>query len=276
MRTQKEALIEPKPNGPGKNPLATCQSLGRLKTGGVVVGIDLKRYDKDAEVEDMQFNFTHFWVQVHGILICFRNKQVAEGLCELVGKVAPQTTAHTMDGGGFMRVRVNVDISLPLCHGRVIALDDDKVQWVSFKYERLPNLCYWCGCLTHNDRDCDLWIDSEGTLIEADKQYGPWIKASPFTGYHKAIVTVPGYYAKTQPRKTSNVSPEPSRKPPTTTTSTQTQTTTTHPKKVTVETVNCSFSNFNDPFLNENTITDTLHLNRNLSHMTRMTNFKNT
>lgn len=82
----------------------------------------------------------------------------------------------------------------------MIALDDDKEQWVSFKYERLPNLCYCRGCLTHNDRDCDLWTDSKGTLTEADKQYGPWIKASPFTSYHKEVVTVPSYYAKTQPR----------------------------------------------------------------------------
>lgn len=144
----------------------------------------------------MHFSSTHFWVQVHGIPIHFRNKRVAEGLCELVGEVAPQTTAHTMDGGGFMRVRVKVDISLPLCRGWAIALDDDKEQWVSFKYERLPNLCYWCGCLTHNNRDCDLWTDSEGTLTEANKQYGPWIKAPPFTGYHKTVVTVLGYYAK--------------------------------------------------------------------------------
>lgn len=169
----------------------------------------------------MPFNFTHFWVQVHGIPICFRNKQVAKGLCELVGEVAPQTTAQTMDGGGLLHVHVKVDISLPLCCKRVITLEDDKDQWVSFMYERLPNLCYWCGCLTHNDRDCDLWMDSEGTLAEANKQYGPWIKASPFTGNHKAVVTVLGYHAKTQPRQTNNVFPEPSRTPPMATTTTR-------------------------------------------------------
>ena len=76
-----------------------------------------------------------------------------------------------------MRVRVLIDITQPLCQGRVICLEDDKELWVSFKYERLPNLCYWCGRLTHNDRDCELWLDSEGTLEEADKKYGPWIRA---------------------------------------------------------------------------------------------------
>ena len=74
-----------------------------------------------------------------------------------------------------MRVCVLIDISQPLCRGRVVVFEDNKEQWVSFKYERLPNLCYWCGYLTHNDRDCDLWNYSEGTLEEADNCYGPWI-----------------------------------------------------------------------------------------------------
>lgn len=57
-----------------------------------------------------------------------------------------------------------MNISLPLCRGRLITLDSNEVHWVSFKYERLPNLCYWCDCLTHPDKDCEWWIESEGTL----------------------------------------------------------------------------------------------------------------
>ena len=100
------------------------------------------------------------------------------------------------DGGGFMRVRVLVDVSQPLCRGRVICLEDGKELWVSFKYERLPNLCYWCGRITHNDRDCELWLDSEGTLEDTDKRYGPWIRAPPFVSSRKAVITVPGFYLK--------------------------------------------------------------------------------
>lgn len=49
-----------------------------------------------------------------------------------------------MDGenGIFMRVRVTIDVSKRLSHGRVMSLDDEVRDWVSFKYERLLNICY--------------------------------------------------------------------------------------------------------------------------------------
>ena len=78
----------------------------------------------------------------------------------------------------------------------MITLDDDKELWVSFRYERIPNICYWCGCFTHNDRDCERWIDSEGILEEVDREFGPWIRASLMIGNRKSVVSVPGFYAK--------------------------------------------------------------------------------
>lgn len=75
-----------------------------------------------------------------------------------------QSDSKVYDGGHFIRVKVSVDITMLLCRGRLISLKDDKQLWVSFKYERLPNICYWCGRLMHDDRDCEIWIESEGTL----------------------------------------------------------------------------------------------------------------
>ena len=80
---------------------------------------------------------------------------VAEMLCKPPEQILTLPNAKTEECGGFMRVRVMVDISQPLCRGRMVALDDNRELCVSFKYERLPNLYYWCGRLTHNDRDYD-------------------------------------------------------------------------------------------------------------------------
>ena len=69
------------------------------------------------------------------------NKVVAEGNFSGIGEVCP-ADLFEMEGRDFMRVRVIIDISKPLSRGRKITLYDDSVCWVSFKYERLSNLCY--------------------------------------------------------------------------------------------------------------------------------------
>ena len=101
----------------------------------------LQRYDKDTLVEDLMFNRTFFWVQVHDIPIRFMNQKVAEGICSTVGTVIRKSDTK-VDGGGFMRVKVSLDITRPLSRGRMVSLGQGKEQWVSFKYERLPNICY--------------------------------------------------------------------------------------------------------------------------------------
>ena len=68
-----------------------------------------------------------------------------------------------------------------------------KHAWIAFKYERLPNLCYWCGRITRDDKDCELWIDNKGTLKVEQHEFGPQLRAPPFVATKKNMV--PGYYA---------------------------------------------------------------------------------
>ena len=68
---------------------------------------------------------------------------MAGGICEPIGDVHKSTGAINEDGGNFIRVRVTLDVSLPLCRGRRITLENGDKAWVFFKYERQPNLCYW-------------------------------------------------------------------------------------------------------------------------------------
>ena len=65
---------------------------------------------------------------------------------------------------------MEIDISKPMCRGRKITLCNGHKWWISFKYERLPNMCYWCGKLTHFDRECPTWLKSR-TFKEGDKQW---------------------------------------------------------------------------------------------------------
>ena len=175
----------------------------------------LTQYDKDTTLNPIEMKKVAFWVQVFDIPVRFRNREVAEQICEAIGTIIHPSDAPDSDGGNFIRVRVLVDISLPLCRGRLITLENGREHWVSFKYERLPNLCYWCGLLTHGDKDCNKWIDSEGSLQQKDHQYGPWLRAPPFQASRKNVINVPGFFAKKNMENSGHYSPDPPTQPPT-------------------------------------------------------------
>jgi len=59
-----------------------------------------------------------------------------------------------------------------------ITLEKDNGQKITppVKYERLPNICYFCGRVGHVERDCDLKEEGEeGTITYA---FGEWMRAS--------------------------------------------------------------------------------------------------
>ena len=88
--------------------------------------IVLNRYDKEVAVHAFDLTKIAYWVQVFDIPLRFRNREVAEQICESVGTILLPDDAPDCDGGSFIRVRVVIDISRPLCRGRLITLDDGK------------------------------------------------------------------------------------------------------------------------------------------------------
>ena len=67
---------------------------------------------------------------------------MAEEICNIVGEVCLETDISEMERGNFFRVRVIVDVIVPLCRGRRISLENEETRWVRFKYERFPIICY--------------------------------------------------------------------------------------------------------------------------------------
>ena len=91
---------------------------------------------------------------------------------ETLGTVTKPKDVYDIQGGNFMRVRVAGDITKPLCRGRKLTQDQTDKVWVSFMYAHLPNICYWCGHLSHDDKDCILLLNRKGTLTLENQQFG--------------------------------------------------------------------------------------------------------
>ena len=136
-----------------------------------------QRYDTSTPIKELEFDRVSFSIQIHNLPYLLLTTDMTISLRESIGNVfIPKGTAE-IKGGNFMRVRVTINISEPLCRGRRVIFDEHNDGWVSFMYERLPNICCWCGHLTHDNKDCRIWLRSGGSLSNSEQKFGPWIQA---------------------------------------------------------------------------------------------------
>ena len=106
-----------------------------------------------ATVEDTRFDTTSFWVQICGLQISLKREN-AEAIGSTLGKVEyVEESARGDCHGRCIRVRININITQPLCKGRLVNMGGPKPQWISFKYEFMPIFCYWCGVMNHDEKE---------------------------------------------------------------------------------------------------------------------------
>ena len=81
-------------------------------------------------------------------------RENVEAIGSTLGKVEFVEESTKCDSRGCcMRVGININITQPLCKGRLVNIRGPKPQWISFKYERMSILCYWCGIMNRDEKD---------------------------------------------------------------------------------------------------------------------------
>ena len=163
-------------------------------------------------VKDIKFDRSPFWVQLHGLPTMCQTKEVGMNIGATLGEVEKvDANGKGFCLGSFLRIRVLMDVSLPLCRGRKVRLGDYGLKWVEFRYERLPVFCYLCGKVDHDEKDCLQWFRSKDTLRSEEKQFGPWLRATQDKTQRPQLVTVekdgetrPGVGAKKNVERSSD------------------------------------------------------------------------
>ncbi len=105
-----------------------------------------------------------------------------------------------------------MDITSPLCRGQKIKLEGGDQRWVSFRYERLPNFYYWCGCLDHTEKDCDIGLQHYVSSTTMEHQYETWLRAGTDRPPRKTVIIVMGRQAnmtsREPPKPTNHIDEE--------------------------------------------------------------------
>ena len=74
-----------------------------------------QRYDNKTPAKNLCFTKVNFWVQIHGLPMRLLDPETVIELGESLGAVSEAENPKELVGNDFVRVKVEVDISKPLC-----------------------------------------------------------------------------------------------------------------------------------------------------------------
>ncbi|KAL8470628.1 hypothetical protein ACS0TY_033254 [Phlomoides rotata] len=122
-----------------------------------------------------------FWVQVFNLPVgCFL-ETVGECLGNFIGRFFHYDDSNKgVVWKNYMRIRVEIDVMLPLKRWKNIRMSNGVSTHAEFKYERLNLFYFVCGKLDHTESMCDILYDSSSE--EVVKGWGPWLRASDRRG----------------------------------------------------------------------------------------------
>ena len=128
---------------------------------------------------NVKFESVSLWLQIWGAPFDMVSPKVATEVGSRLGVVEEVEKRRRQDSQSlFMRVKVALPISKPIRRGGFLAGSDGQRTWVTFKYERLPLFCHWCGTLGHDTKHCAHYFARKKVDGEVACQYGEWLRAS--------------------------------------------------------------------------------------------------
>ncbi|KAJ1383570.1 Zinc knuckle CX2CX4HX4C [Sesbania bispinosa] len=100
-------------------------------------------------------------------------QKIGHKIGAFLGEVKEFEVYENRERGTFVRLLVEINNQKPLITGIPVGSKMDGVTWVDFRYEKLTQFCYQCGCIGHDEDMCK--SISFGPLGEhhEDKLFGP-------------------------------------------------------------------------------------------------------
>ncbi|KAJ1403686.1 Zinc knuckle CX2CX4HX4C [Sesbania bispinosa] len=133
----------------------------------------LKRWERHLNPNDMDFRNIQVWVQLWGLPIHCRTRQMGRRIGACMGTVSDADIYEIQGMGSYVRILVEIDVSKPLLPGINAGSKSDGVFWVDFQFEKLPQFCYQCGMKRR------AVLQGIGKM-KTGNQLGPWLRASLF------------------------------------------------------------------------------------------------
>nr|XP_017245464.1 PREDICTED: uncharacterized protein LOC108217127 [Daucus carota subsp. sativus] len=126
-------------------------------------------------------NEVEFWVQIYDLPTSFMTEAVGRQLGNFFGKfVLYDSSNNSSIWREYMRLKIRLDVRMPLKRRKKICKRDRTEFVVTCKYEKLGDFCFQCGVLSHTERSCKKRLNVG--MEEEGKGWGGWLRAPPRRG----------------------------------------------------------------------------------------------
>ncbi|KAM7531628.1 hypothetical protein LguiB_035038 [Lonicera macranthoides] len=136
----------------------------------------LKQISVDINTYEVTLTHVEFWVQVYDLAVGFMSERVAKDIGNFIGEYCyADSNNFSRLWRIYMRIRVSIDISKSQKRRMQIKKAGQTESWVNFKYEKLPNFCFFCGVIGHAEKFCEVLFKFPDKTIP--RLFGTWLKA---------------------------------------------------------------------------------------------------
>ncbi|CAA0815833.1 Unknown protein, partial [Striga hermonthica] len=138
----------------------------------------LRRWEPGMNSSAKCFSELNLWVQVHNVPLNWMTAEVGLKIGQIFKDVSNVVVTNlAYQGGRLIKLLVTVDLNEPLPRCTSIRLGSQIVT-VTFKYERLVNLCFYCGMIGHIEKSCKLRMEDIKNKMLHEGQFGEWLRAT--------------------------------------------------------------------------------------------------
>ena len=123
----------------------------------------------------MDFVHIPLWIQIWGLPLHCKTVAMEKHLSNQIGIMEDAVVYDYPDNAKIVKIRVLIDISKPIRAGMYIGNDADGINWVDFRYENLPMLCFTCGLVGHNEENCKTHSQFSAGKVNP---IGPWLRSN--------------------------------------------------------------------------------------------------
>jgi hypothetical protein len=131
---------------------------------------------ENEDPRDVSLHNLPFWIQIHNLPSGYMSQKTGEKVGNYIGEFLEYDEKNdSLSWRKYMRIRVLVDIRMPLKKSKKIKKAGGDSVLVHFKYERLGTFCYVCGLLGHSENKCPTLFEKETTTVM--RGWGPDLRA---------------------------------------------------------------------------------------------------